>query len=252
MNEVSLKPVIDELETLFSKFNKAFFEGKLEKPVITVSPDHTRGAYGWCTGWKAWQDGTKEGGYYEINLCAEYLNRPFEETCGTLLHEMVHLQNLQDNVQDTSRSGSYHNRKFKETAEAHGLTVEKGEKYGWHKTTLNPQAEAFVKSLGKSGFCLVRPRTNPLKGSRKGGDQVPVSMFAPVAEPPIKKISVKEAARCMGKSDQFVRIGLQRGLLPFGNAVPGTGNNWNYYINPAKFREYVGAEAFNTFFGLTA
>lgn len=45
MNEVSLKPVIDELETLFSKFNKAFFEGKLEKPVITVSPDHTRGAY---------------------------------------------------------------------------------------------------------------------------------------------------------------------------------------------------------------
>ena len=62
MNEVSLKPVIDELETLFSKFNKAFFEGKLEKPVITVSPDHTRGAYGWCTGWKAWQDGTKEGG----------------------------------------------------------------------------------------------------------------------------------------------------------------------------------------------
>lgn len=48
MNEVSLKPVIDELETLFSKFNKAFFEGKLEKPVITVSPDHTRGAYGCC------------------------------------------------------------------------------------------------------------------------------------------------------------------------------------------------------------
>lgn len=55
---------------------------------------------------------------------------------------------------------------------------------------------------------------------------------APVtdAPPPVKKISVKEAARCMGKSDQFVRIGLQRGLLPFGNAVPGTGNNWNYYI----------------------
>ena len=133
MNEVSLKPVIDELETLFSKFNKAFFEGKLEKPVITVSPDHTRVAYGWCTGWKAWQDGTKEGGYYEINLCAEYLNRPLEETCGTLLHEMVHLLNLQDGVQDTSRSGTYHNKKFKETAEAHGLIVEKGEKYGWHK-----------------------------------------------------------------------------------------------------------------------
>ena len=43
MNEVSLKPVISELEDLFSKFNARFFADKLEKPVITVSPDHTRG-----------------------------------------------------------------------------------------------------------------------------------------------------------------------------------------------------------------
>ena len=68
--------------------------------------------------------------------------------------------------------------------------------------------------------------------------------------PSLKKISVRDAARCLGKSDQFVRIGLQRGFLPFGNAVPGTGNNWSYYINPAKFREYVGMEQFNEFFGL--
>lgn len=110
MTSASLKPVIEELESLFSKFNTRFFAGKLEQPVITVSPDTTRGAYGWCTGWKAWQDGTKEGGYYEINLCAEHLNRPFEQTCSTLIHEMVHLKNLQDGVQDTSRSGLYHNQ----------------------------------------------------------------------------------------------------------------------------------------------
>lgn len=168
MSEVSLKPVIEELEDLFSKFNKAFFEGKLEKPVITVSPDHTRGAYGWCTGWKAWQDSEK-GGYYEINLCAEYLNRPFEETCGTLIHEMVHLLNLQDGVQDTSRSGLYHNKRFKEAAEAHGLIVEKGSKHGWHVTTLTPEALTFVQSLGKDGFQLVRPKPLGLKGAKKTG-----------------------------------------------------------------------------------
>ena len=50
MTSASLKPVIEELESLFSTFNTRFFAGKLEKPVITVSPDHTRGAYGWCTG----------------------------------------------------------------------------------------------------------------------------------------------------------------------------------------------------------
>ena len=69
---------------------------------------------------------------------------------------------------------------------------------------------------------------------------------------PVKKITVKAAARCLGKSDQFVRIGLQRGRLPFGDAVPGTGDKWSYYINPVKFRDYVGADRFNEFFGLTA
>lgn len=69
---------------------------------------------------------------------------------------------------------------------------------------------------------------------------------------PAKRITVKAAARCLGKSEQFVRIGLQRGLLPFGLAVPGTGENWNYDIRPEKFRDYVGVDRFNEFFHLTA
>lgn len=69
---------------------------------------------------------------------------------------------------------------------------------------------------------------------------------------PVKKVTIKAAARCMGKSNQFVRVGLQRGNLPFGTAVPGTGKKWNYYINPSKFRDYVGVEQFNSFFGLSA
>ena len=167
MDTASLKPVIEELESLFSKFNKAFFEGKLEQPVITVSPDTTKGAYGWCTGWKAWQDSNKEGGFYEINLCAEYLNRPFEDTCCTLIHEMVHLWNLQLGVQDTSRSGTYHNEKFKEAAEAHGLIVEKTAQHGYSTTTLAPATLTFIQSLGKNSFSLVRPRPLGLKGASK-------------------------------------------------------------------------------------
>lgn len=57
MSNVSLQEVIGQLESLFSKFNKKFFDGQLEKPVITISPDTTRGAYGWCTSWKAWKQG---------------------------------------------------------------------------------------------------------------------------------------------------------------------------------------------------
>ena len=77
MNEVSLKPVIEELENLFSKFNARFFADKLEKPVITVSPDHTRGAYGWCTGWKAWKAGEDEGHYYHPVADAQHREARF-------------------------------------------------------------------------------------------------------------------------------------------------------------------------------
>lgn len=55
-----------------------------------------------------------------------------------------------------------------------------------------------------------------------------------------KNISIKKAADMMGKSQQFVRVGLQRGLLPFGTAVK-LSSMWTYYISPQKFYEYTGA-----------
>lgn len=55
-----------------------------------------------------------------------------------------------------------------------------------------------------------------------------------------QKITIKEAAEIMGKCQQFVRVGLQRGLLPFGTAVKGQGTRWTYYISPKLFYDYVG------------
>ena len=147
MNKASLKEVIGTLEMLFSKFNKKFFDNKLENPVITVTPDKGKKGmttWGWCTSWKAWKD-SDDGGYYEINLCAEYLTRPFELTCGTLIHEMCHLYNLQNGIKDCSRGGTYHNAKFKEAAIAHGLTCEKTNR-GWTKTGLTEETAAWIQS----------------------------------------------------------------------------------------------------------
>jgi len=56
-----------------------------------------------------------------------------------------------------------------------------------------------------------------------------------------KKITVKKASRLMGKSQEFVRIGLQRNNLPFGTAVK-VSNRWSYYISPKLFYEYIGIE----------
>ena len=154
MANTSLISTIQQLEELFGMFNGRYFENELSKPVITISPDTTKGAYGWCTSWKAWKEtGHETEGYYEINICAEYLSRPYEDVAGTMLHEMVHLYNLENGVKDTSRAGTYHNKKFKKAAEAHGLTVENNAKYGWCRTTLTDEAkeavENFMKSIGK-------------------------------------------------------------------------------------------------------
>ena len=67
---------------------------------------------------------------------------------------------------------------------------------------------------------------------------------------PRKNISTAAAARCLGKSNQFIRVGLQSGRLPFGAAVPGGGRRFNYYISPSRLREFVGAERFDSFFNV--
>lgn len=162
MGNQSLKNIIQKLEDLFEQFNGKFYNGQVQIPVITVSPDMTKGAYGWCTTWKAWKkaaasenetDKQEESvGYYEINLCAEHLARPFTEVCATLLHEMVHLWNLQNEVQDTSRGGTYHNKKFKQVAEEHGLIIDQHPKYGWTLTTLNDEAKNFIEGMNKKRF----------------------------------------------------------------------------------------------------
>jgi hypothetical protein len=54
-----------------------------------------------------------------------------------------------------------------------------------------------------------------------------------------QKITINEAARLMGKSQQFLRIGLQRGIFPFGTAIK-LSSMWTYYINPKRFYEYIG------------
>lgn len=54
-----------------------------------------------------------------------------------------------------------------------------------------------------------------------------------------KTVSIKEASRIMGKSEQFIRVGLRNKRLPFGVAVK-LSSQWTYYISPKLFYEYVG------------
>lgn len=55
-------------------------------------------------------------------------------------------------------------------------------------------------------------------------------------------LSVERAATLMGVGKQFIRVGLQNGVLPFGYAVKISGNRFTYHISPKKFAEYTGIE----------
>ena len=54
-------------------------------------------------------------------------------------------------------------------------------------------------------------------------------------------LTIKQVSRYMNKSEQFVRIGIQRGLLKFGVAIKLEGKTkYSYHISPNKFYEYMG------------
>lgn len=53
------------------------------------------------------------------------------------------------------------------------------------------------------------------------------------------RVSVKEAAKILEVSEQFIRIGLQRELLPIGTAIKMS-SKWTYHISPKLLKEYIG------------
>lgn len=135
---------VDELQRAFRGLNKVYFDGKLEDVIITIQADNRKQAYAWISADKRWSNKANSW-YREINIVAEYLNRAPAEIIGSLLHEMCHLYNIQNGIQDCSRGGSYHNTAFRDTALSHGLTCDHSKAYGWTVTHPNIETIAWVK-----------------------------------------------------------------------------------------------------------
>lgn len=59
-----------------------------------------------------------------------------------------------------------------------------------------------------------------------------------------RNVSVNVAAKIMNKSPQFIRIGLQRGILPIGIAFKTSDRNmqYDYYISPRLLADFTGAD----------
>lgn len=56
-------------------------------------------------------------------------------------------------------------------------------------------------------------------------------------------MTIKEVAKLLGKSEMFVRIGIQRHLLPFGTAIKlPERERYSYHISPEAVYKYIKGE----------
>ena len=109
------------LNKMFDLCNDKYFEGELPKPTITIQS--TPKAFGHVWSSKIWHS-TVNGRdvlTYELNLDANSLDRKIVDVVATLVHEMVHLYCLENEIKDTSNKGVYHNKRFKAECEKRGL-----------------------------------------------------------------------------------------------------------------------------------
>ena len=196
----SYNRVAGYLNKVFDLLNDEFFESQLSRPTITIQS--TPKAYGhFSLREDTWV--SKLGGTHEINIGAGTLARPIEEVAATLLHEMVHYHNYLHCVQDCSRGNTYHNRKFKDAAEARGLIVTHSDKYGWSHTSPSDRLLEFIMDNDLTDILLNR---NEFGGFRITGTGTHSGTPAIDGEAPRRSNSRKYMCPCCGMSVRATRV----------------------------------------------
>ena len=161
----SYNRVAGYLNKVFDLLNAEFFESTLSRPTITNQS--TPKAFGHFS----LRDDTwisKNGQSHEINIGAGTLARPIEEVAATLLHEMVHYYNFVNGIQDCSRGGTYHNRRFRDSAEDHGLIVNHHDKYRWTITSPSDRLLQFCLNNDLSDILINRNEFFSSRGTGTG------------------------------------------------------------------------------------
>ena len=181
------------LNKVFDLLNAHYFENELVRPTITIQS--TPRAYGhFSTRPDTWVSVT--GNSFEINIGAGTISRPIEEVTATLLHEACHYWACVKGIKDTSRGNTYHNKRFKEIAETHGLIVEHHPKYGWTITHPSDDLLTFILENDLTDILINR---NEGYGIAVPGTGAHSNGAVPIL-PPRKSNSRKYICPCCGNS----------------------------------------------------
>lgn len=154
----NLNNTLNEITIAFKELNEILFENKLPEPVLVIQSRKAgmRNSMGWMTVGETWTDRETGQKFTEITICSETLNEKLNVVLEVLVHEMVHLKNKCNGIDDCS-SSQYHNKNFKEAAEKALLICEcRDEKYGYGFTRASDKLiEIFnCLSIDESAFSL--------------------------------------------------------------------------------------------------
>jgi len=149
--EKNLDRTLNEIKRSFVVINKHLFEGSLPEPVLIVQASHRAkmGAMGWFTLGKLWVNKETGERFNEITICSETLTQPLNTILEVLVHEMVHLYCMVNNIQDCGRGG-YHNKQFKKYAEKFLLKTNDvpDKRYGYGYTKPTQELIDFIEMIG--------------------------------------------------------------------------------------------------------
>lgn len=136
--------------------------------LVTRKTGRTMGHFTHYTPWT-----TGEDKFHEIMISANYFTRGARAVLGTLLHEVAHSLDLQNGIQGVSGDG-YHNKNFKMTAEALGLTITQAPRIGFSVTEVSDECAtrwADALSLIEEALKLTAENEASTTGGKGGRDK---------------------------------------------------------------------------------
>ena len=145
------------LKKIFRLLNEQIFDGELDDVQVVLS--NSSRCYGYYTLNSATWTGQANGeqfAQHEVGISSQWISRPITDVVSTICHECCHHYSYLKGIQDVSRSGYWHNKRFKEVAEQHGLIVEKHPKVGYGVTSCGERLLQFCIDNDLQEFQLNR------------------------------------------------------------------------------------------------
>lgn len=151
----------------------------------------------------------------EIGISAEHLADGVESVATSVLHEAAHARARALGIQDTSRGGRWHNRRFGELALDMGLKVAQHSSIGC--TTPGLRSEAFIRYADElrsleQALVLVRQDRTPPVGPGPGG-----GIGGPGGSQAASRKYVSAICHCMTESSLPRRIRISNGSWEAGS-----------------------------------